>query len=209
MITGGLQAMADQRDPLPPQRICAFRTDGVLQMGGKTWQVLFTPGHASMQTCFYQPETRQLLSADMLLAITPVPVVESPPVGSRERVPALPLFMQSLDLIEALDVEVVLPGHGRPFRQHRQVIQRQRERIFERKNECLGWVEAGSSTLAELLDKMYAHRAIQFRFAGLWMLVGYLDLLMSEGVVKQRTINKVWHYSLVHSDRVESVKVMS
>ena len=67
--------------------------------------------------------------------------------------------MQSLDLIEALDVEVVLPGHGRPFRQHRQVIQRQRERIFERKNECLGWVEAGFSTLAELLDKMYAHRS--------------------------------------------------
>ena len=194
IIVAGLQAMAVQRDPLPPERIYSFRTDGFLQMGGKPWQVLFTPGHASMQTCFYQPETRQLLSADMLLATTPVPVVESPPAGSRDRVPALPLFMQSLDLIEALDVEVVLPGHGRPFRQHRQVIQRQRERIFERKDECLGWIEAGISTPAELLDKMYAHRPIQMRFPGLWMLVGYLDLLESEGAVEQRTIDGVWHY---------------
>ena len=194
IIISGLQAMADQRDPLPPERICAFRTDGILQMGGKAWQVLFTPGHASMQTCFYQPETRQLLSADMLLAITPVPVVESPPVGNTERVPALPLFMQSLDLIEGLDVEVVLPGHGRPFRQHRQVIQRQRARILERKNECLGWIKAGFSTPAELVDKMYTHRPIQIRFAGLWMLVGYLDLLESEGIIEQRTIDGVWHY---------------
>ncbi len=147
-----------------------------------------------MQTCFYQAETRQLLSADMLLAITPVPVVESPPIGSSERVPALPLFMESLDLVEALDVDLVLPGHGRPFRQHREVIQRQRERIFARKNECLSWIEAGFSTPAELLDKMYAHRPIQMRFAGLWMLVGYLDLLMLEGAVEQRTINEVWHY---------------
>lgn len=121
-------------------------------------------------------------------------VVESPSAGETVRVPSLPLFMESLDLIEALDVELVLPGHGRPFRDHRQVIQRQRDRIIERKGECLGWVEAGISTLAGLLDKMYAHRRLEFRFAGLWMLVGYLDLLISEGAVEQRTIDRLWHY---------------
>jgi glyoxylase-like metal-dependent hydrolase (beta-lactamase superfamily II) len=147
-----------------------------------------------MQTCFYQPETQQLLSADMLLATTPVPVVESPPQGYTERVPALPLFMESLDVIEALDVDIVLPGHGRPFRQHRQVIQRQRARIFDRKEECLGWIEAGFSTPAELLDKMYTHRPIELRFAGLWMLMGYLDLLKLDGAIEQRTLEGVWHY---------------
>jgi glyoxylase-like metal-dependent hydrolase (beta-lactamase superfamily II) len=200
MIMYGLSAMAKQRDPLPAERICSFRRDGVLQMGGKTWQVIFTPGHASMQTCFYEPETRLLLSADMLLAVTPVPVVESPPMGLSERVPALPLFMESLNLVEALDVEIVLPGHGRPFQQHREVIQRQRERILARKDECLAWINEGSSTLVELLDKMYAHRPIEMRFAGLWMLVGYLDLLKLDGAIEQHTINGIWHYS-PHSER--------
>ena len=194
MIISGLQTMADQRDPIPPERIHTFRIDGILQMGGRPWQVLFTPGHASMQTCFYQHETLQLLSSDMLLAITPVPVVESQPAGMLERVPALPLFMESLDLIEALDVDLVLPGHGRSFRQHRQVIERQRDGILKRKDECIGWIEAGFSTQAALLDKMYAHRSIEFRFAGLWMLVGYLDLLISEGIIEKRTINGIFHY---------------
>ena len=194
LISNGLQAMAEQRDPVPAERIHAFGKDGVLQMGGRRWQVLFTPGHASMQTCFYQPETRQLLAADMLLAITPVPVVESPPEGEAERVPALPLFMESLAMIEGLDVDIVLPGHGRPFRQHREVIERQRARILERKNECLAWIKAGYTTAAELVDKMYAHRAVELRFAGLWMLIGYLDLLKMEGAIVERTVNGVWHY---------------
>jgi glyoxylase-like metal-dependent hydrolase (beta-lactamase superfamily II) len=186
--------MGDQRAPIIPERIHSFPVDGVLQMGGKPWQVLHTPGHASMQTCFYQEESRLLLSADMLLAITPVPVVESPPEGSTKRVPGLPLFMRSLDLIEGLKVDLVLPGHGRSFGDHREVIQRQRDRIARRKEECRQWVEKGFATPADLVDKMYAHRPVQFRFAGLWMLIGYLDLLEAEGAIEQRTIGGVWHY---------------
>ncbi len=193
-VASGFNVIGQQRAPIPPERIHAFPINGTLQMGGKPWQVLYTPGHCSMQTCFYQPESRLLLSADMLLAITPVPVVESPPEGSTERVPGLPLFLDSLDLIEGLEVDLVLPGHGRPFSNHRQVIQRQRERILMRKAECLGWIEGGVTTPIDLVDKMYAHRPPQYRFAGLWMLIGYLDLLLAEGAIEQRTIGGVWHY---------------
>jgi glyoxylase-like metal-dependent hydrolase (beta-lactamase superfamily II) len=194
MISRGLRSMGDQRAPIAAERIHSFPLDGTLHMGGKPWQVLYTPGHASMQTCFYQPESRLLLSADMLLAVTPVPVVESPPVGAAERVPGLPLFLESLDLIAGLDVDLVLPGHGRPFGDHRSVIQRQRERIIVRKDECRQWIETGVATPADLVNKMYAHRPEQFRFAGLWMLMGYLDLLEAERAVERRTIGGVWHY---------------
>jgi hypothetical protein len=106
--------------------------------------------------------------------------------------------MESLDRFEALDVDVVLPGHGRPFRQHREVIRRQRERIMARKDECLGWIRAGFSTPAELLEKMYAHRPLELRFAGLWMLTGYLDLLEVDGAIKRETSDGIWHYYAVH-----------
>ena len=194
MVSSGLGSMGEQRAPILPGRIHTFPIDGVLQMGGKPWQVLYAPGHCSMQTCFYQPESRLLLSADMLLAITPVPVVESPPDGTTERVPGLPLFMKSLDLIDSLDVDLVLPGHGRPFSDHHNVIQHQRERIALRKEECRQWIETGIATPARLVDKMYAHRPVQLRFAGLWMLIGYLDLLEAEGAVERHTLGGVWHY---------------
>ena len=194
MVLAGFQALSEQSHPIPASRIHAFSLDGRLQMGGRAWEVLHTPGHASMQTCFYDPLNRLLLSADMLLATTPTPVVESPHDGSWNRVPALPQFLQSLEKIEALDIDMVYPGHGRSFSDHRAVIDRQRNRIYSRKEECLDWIRAGCHVPIHLLDKMYAHQPAAFRLTGLWMLVGYLDLLEREGSVRCETVDGVWHY---------------
>lgn len=193
MIINGMRGIAARAYDVPSQKLVSFRLDGVLQMGGRPWRVLHTPGHASAQTCFYQPQMGWLLSADHLLAVAPTPVVERPSDGVN-RVPALPQFLQSLDLVEALEIEMVYPGHGRPFTGHRRVIQRQRERIRQRKMEALELIKNGRETVAEILDVMYAHHPPQFRFAGLWMLVGYLDLLKAEGAIVERTIDGVWRY---------------
>jgi len=195
MTLSGMEALAAQVDPVPAERVVTFRRDGLLQMGGQTWQVIHTPGHASAQTVFYQPDARQLLSADMLLAVTPTPVVEQPPPGAGGRVPALPQYVRSLDVVEALDVETVFPGHGRPFGSHRRVVERQRERITQRKGECLGYVRRGLTAIPDLLDTMYAHQPPATRLAGLWMLIGYLDLLMEDGLVQLEEPDDVWRYA--------------
>ena len=183
MILVGMAGLAAQADPVSAERVVPFHLDGVLQMGGQVWNVIHTPGHASMQTVFHQPETRQLLSADMLLAVAPTPVIEHPAPGQLRR-PNLPLFLRSLDVVEALDVETVYPGHGRPFGDHRRVIGRQRQRIIQRRDQCLELIRAGRGTIPELLDAMYAHQPPAGRLAGLWMLIGYLDLLLDDGLIR-------------------------
>lgn len=185
-------------DPVPAGRVTTFPVGGTLLLGGMSWQVIHTPGHASMQTCFYQPETGQFLSADMLLARAPTPMVERPANGAA-RVPSLPLFLQSLDRVEALDITVVYPGHGEPFSNHRPVIQGQRRRIQARKAECLQLITAGHHTAASLLDQMYGAYPLQYRFVGLWMIVGYLDLLKADKLVAERVVNGVWHYHPVNT----------
>jgi glyoxylase-like metal-dependent hydrolase (beta-lactamase superfamily II) len=190
----GMEALGRLADPVPAERLVTFKLDGVLQMGGMAWQVIHTPGHASMQTCFYQPETRQLISADMLLAIAPTPVVEQPPPGSTARVPALPLFLQSLATLEALPIDHVYPGHGRPFGDPRRVMARQRERILGRKAECLEFIRQGTGSVPELLDAMYAHQPGPYRTVGLWMLIGYLDLLLADGLIRQEDRDGLWYY---------------
>ena len=193
-LLGDMTRLTTLVDPVPAERIVPFHLDGVLQMGGTPWQVVHTPGHASMQTVFHQPQTGQLLSADMLLAVTPTPVVEQPPPGVGRRVPALPLFVRSLDVVEALEATMVYPGHGRPFGDPRRVINRQRERIAQRRGECLDFVRAGLGRIPALLDAMYAHQPPATRLAGLWMLIGYLDLLIEDGLVIQEKHDDVWHY---------------
>jgi glyoxylase-like metal-dependent hydrolase (beta-lactamase superfamily II) len=180
--------------PIPPNRLISFPPDGVLQMGGRSWQVLHTPGHASAHTCFYQPESGQLLSGDMLLSLAPTPVVEPPAPGHTERIPALPQFLQSLAMLETIEIETVYPGHGAPFNDHRGLIGRQRARIEQRAAECIDLIHQGLHTIPELLDIMYAHQPQQFRLAGLWMLVGYLDLLAADRLVEQRLVDGVWYY---------------
>jgi glyoxylase-like metal-dependent hydrolase (beta-lactamase superfamily II) len=190
-------------DPIPANRLVSFPLNAVLQFGGQRWQSLHTPGHSSAHTCFYQPESRQLLAGDTLLPLAPTPVVEQPPAGRRERVPVLPQFLQSLERLEALEVDIVYPGHGQPFGNHREVIRRQRERIEMRATECLGLIRKGRHTISDLLETLYAYQPHQFRAAGLWMLVGYLDLLAAGGLVEQRMVDGVWYYLPTLSEKQE------
>src|SRR3954463_12773569 len=73
-----------------------------------TWTAYETPGHAPSHVVLHQPERKLLLSGDHLLGrvslyydygYTPDPVGE---------------FLHSLGVVEKLDVELVLAGHGRP-----------------------------------------------------------------------------------------------
>lgn len=185
--------MASTIPPVPANIIKTFHVGDELPMGGAEWQVLHMPGHASHQTCFYQPESRQFLSADMLLAKTPTPIVERPSTN-QSRQPALPIHMASLDRCETLDIDTVYPGHGEPFQNHRQLIQKQRQRILQRKKDALTLIQQGHRTAYALMNQMYAHYPPTFRFAGLWMLIGYLDLLLAEQAIMVETVDGVWHY---------------
>ncbi|GBD46287.1 hypothetical protein HRbin41_01111 [bacterium HR41] len=91
-----------------------------------TWRVYETPGHAPSHVVLHQPERRLLLSGDHLLGrvslyydygYTPDPAGE---------------FLRSLDVVEPLDVGLVLPGHGRPFRDAAALIDANRRTVRER-----------------------------------------------------------------------------
>lgn len=183
---GGMTYIPTMWDAVPAERVVTFPLDGVLQIGHQEWQVIYTPGHSNTQTCFYQPETRQFLAADMLLSITPTPVIEEPLDGSDERVPGLPQFLDSLAVVEALEIAWVYPGHGAPFTDHRTLIQRQSARIAQRTAQCYTLIEEGQHTFPALLEAMYGQQPIADRFSALGMLVGYLDLLEADGLIKGR-----------------------
>lgn len=190
---GWMQRTWDLWEPIPVERIVAFPLNQDLQLGGLPWQVLHTLGHDSHLTCFYQPATQQLLSADMLMIPTATAVVDAPKPGAA-RQPALPHFVTSLERLATLNVETVYPGHGAPFGNHRAIIQAQLARIHERKEECYRHVAAAAATVAAIAELMYGARLGQVGLAAFWMVVGYLDLLQKEGRVEVDARNAVWQY---------------
>lgn len=75
-----------------------------------TWQVYETPGHAPSHVCLHQPERKLLISGDHLLGRTVVffDYGHTPdPFGE---------YLRSLEVVEPLEVDLCLPGHGKPFR---------------------------------------------------------------------------------------------
>jgi glyoxylase-like metal-dependent hydrolase (beta-lactamase superfamily II) len=90
-----------------------------------TWQVHETPGHAPSHVVLHQPEGKLLISGDHLLGRTVLffDHGHSPdPVGE---------FLASLDEVEPLDVNLCLPGHGRPFRDPEAKIAEARRQVGE------------------------------------------------------------------------------
>jgi glyoxylase-like metal-dependent hydrolase (beta-lactamase superfamily II) len=97
-----------------------------------TWQVIETPGHAPSHVCLHQAERRLLISGDHLLGRTVLffDYGHTPdPLGE---------YRASLDRIEPLDVDLCLPGHGKPFREPAAKI----AEVRRESDELLGKVRA-------------------------------------------------------------------
>ncbi|HET8566449.1 MAG TPA: MBL fold metallo-hydrolase [Solirubrobacterales bacterium] len=99
------------------------------------WEVVETPGHAPSHVVLHQPERKLLISGDHLLGRTVLffDHGHSPdPIGE---------FCASLERVEPLAVDLVLPGHGRTFRDPEAKIaesRRQVEELVGKVREALG-----------------------------------------------------------------------
>jgi glyoxylase-like metal-dependent hydrolase (beta-lactamase superfamily II) len=114
-----------------------------------SWQVYETPGHAPSHVCLHQPERKLILSGDHILGrvslyydfgYTPDPAGE---------------FLASLDVVDGLDVDLCLSGHGRPRRDFHSLVQANRDAVHERVGRVRdGLAGADPRTPFELVPKL-------------------------------------------------------
>ena len=157
-----------------------------VRMGGATWQALHTPGHALGHLCFYQGESRLLLSGDHLLRdITSNPVLETPRRGMRERPRSLPDYIQSLHRVRDLDVERALPGHGAPVHDHREHIDSILAHHAVREALILQILREGDRTVYELGVALFGGELPGVElFLVMSEIIGHLDILELEGKIR-------------------------
>ena len=98
----------------------SFGDGDSLKMGGLEWRVIAAPGHDPHAVMFHSPETRVLISGDALWE-NGFGVVFPQLFG---RATALAETRATLDTIARLDVDTVIPGHGRPFGEVGQALER-------------------------------------------------------------------------------------
>lgn len=143
----GLDAIAEpDRDLVPGVEV---ETD----LGA--WQVHETPGHAPSHVVLHQPERRLLVSGDHLLGRTVLffDYGHTPdPIGE---------FLGGLEEIEPLEVDLVLPGHGRTFRDPEAKIAEARRQVSELLGKVRGSLAQGERTAFEIVTEMLGEERAQ------------------------------------------------
>jgi glyoxylase-like metal-dependent hydrolase (beta-lactamase superfamily II) len=144
-----------------------------------TWQVHETPGHAPSHVVLHQPERRLMISGDHLLGRTVLffDHGHSPdPIGE---------FLSSLEQVEPLEVDLVLPGHGRPFRDPEAKIAEARRQVSELGGKVREALGEGEATAFEIVAAILGEDNVRSP-ASAWVLqivLSFLDHMAIGGEV--------------------------
>jgi glyoxylase-like metal-dependent hydrolase (beta-lactamase superfamily II) len=94
-----------------------------ISIGEYTLRVIDTPGHTPGHISLYEPRRKFLISGDVLLPT----IATNAATHVLQLQNSLQIYLNSLSRLKELDIELVLPGHEYPFRNHRKRI----EELFE------------------------------------------------------------------------------
>lgn len=157
----------------PPE--VTYKGRMTIRLGGKTFILIESPGHTRGQTVVHAVEDRVAFTADNLTPAFNVACHSADVWG----------WFQSLGVLEALDVDWYVPGHGRPCQKDE--IPRQREKLHELINKVRVLKNSGLSR-GEVQDKVFevyetelssmdhlGERLTMLRRGGLGNIYDYLD----------------------------------
>lgn len=162
-----------------------LRDGETIDFRDRSLKVHFRPGHSPSDTIFEDAERKLLVSADHLLGhISSNPLITRPLDGGPRR-QALVEYLDSLSKTRAMDVDLVLPGHGDPITNHREVID-QRFELHKRRAEKLhGLISERPRTAHELAQALWGNIAVTQAYLTLSEVIGHTDLLVNEGRVRE------------------------
>jgi glyoxylase-like metal-dependent hydrolase (beta-lactamase superfamily II) len=120
-----------------------------IEVGNYRFTCVQTPGHTRGHMCLFEPEKRILLSGDHIL-IDITPNIQC----WREEMNPLDDYLASLDKVYALEVDLVLPGHRRLFRNCRERIDELKAHHERRADEALGVLGEGSRDAYQVASQM-------------------------------------------------------
>lgn len=137
----------------PDQRLVPGDT---LLQGGLAWEIHAAPGHDPHSVILFEPESRTLISADALWERGfGIVFPELDGVDAFDQVAA------TLDLIDDLDPQLVIPGHGAPFEDLQSALASSRGRLdhFRREPARHALSAAKALTVFHMLEVGACRRA--------------------------------------------------
>jgi glyoxylase-like metal-dependent hydrolase (beta-lactamase superfamily II) len=133
--------------PLPDGGVELTGTE-TIDFGPLRLELIWTPGHSPGLLCAYERSRRWLFSTDQLMRV-PTPLALFSPVGGDP----IASYLQGLDLLEQVDADLVLPGHGRSFEDLPAGLADARQTQAGRTAEVAQWLESGPKRAGDWMNR--------------------------------------------------------
>jgi glyoxylase-like metal-dependent hydrolase (beta-lactamase superfamily II) len=154
-----------------------------LALRDRTFTVHHRPGHSPTDTVFHDAARRELIGGDHLIGHISSNALITAPTGGGDRPKALLSYLASLRATRAMDLDVILPGHGDPVTDHVALID-QRFRMHEKRAAKIrSLVSAEPLTAHELAQRRWGNVALTQAYLTLSEVLGHIDLLAERGEV--------------------------
>ncbi|MHA6251522.1 MBL fold metallo-hydrolase [Oceanobacillus sp. CAU 1775] len=167
-----------------------FEEGEKVQIGKLSYEVIFTPGHSEGLVTFYNKNENILIGTDHIL-----PRI-TPNISHWFHGDPNPLqsYYNSLDKIAALEVDLVIPSHGKPFRNGHERVIELKQHHDERLEELLGILKE-PLTVFEACEKLFDKilTVHESRFA-IGETLAHLEYLRLAGKCNRETINDTYIY---------------
>ena len=103
-----------------------------------------------------------------------------------ERPRALLTYLASLEQTRAMELSLVLPGHGQPIVDHAALID-ERFRLHRRRAEKIrALIATRAATAHEIAHELWGNVAVTQAYLTLSEVLGHLDMLLAEGRAVER-----------------------
>jgi glyoxylase-like metal-dependent hydrolase (beta-lactamase superfamily II) len=185
-----------------PKRQITFTTlreGDTVEVGDYAFTCILTPGHSPGHMCLYESNKKILVSGDHILFditpnITTWPQLEN----------SLKSYLDSLDKVSTLDVDLILPGHRNLMNDLRGRINELKEHHKNRLDEVVVALKSGDKTSWEMASHITwdidfrsweDFPAVQKWFA-LGETIAHLVYLVADGTITKNDVNGRIIYSL-------------
>ncbi len=146
-----------------------------IRFGDHSLTALATPGHAANHLCFVWGDA--LFSGDHVMAWSTS--VVAPPDGSMGD------YIASLEKLRDRGETIYWPGHGGPVRDPKRYVRGLITHRRQRESAILARLEAGPTTIAEIVDKNYVGLAPRLKGAAALSTLAHLEDLIARGLASR------------------------
>lgn len=157
-----------------------------LDFAGRSLRLHHRPGHSVTDTVLHDERRGLLIGGDHLIAhISSNALVTRPLGGGDERPRPLLAYLDAMRATRAMDLALVLPGHGEPIADHRALIDERFAGHDRRAAKLLRLIRERPRTAYELAQELWGNVAITQAYLTLSEVLGHLDLLLARDQARE------------------------